>query len=153
MKRLPAVLLCAFWEGSAQGWSLSAVSSFAGSLLCSKTSWHEGPPKLFGKLCCWVNLSVSSMAKKSGAGPRCQEQGVNESMLVVLQKVYASSEHCLHSTTLYWTQWPFLLSFILKSYFIWRIVNLQCCVSFRCKPKWFGYTYTNSNSFSDSLPI
>ena len=26
--------------------------------------------------------------------------------------------------------------------FYWRIVNFQCCVSFRCTAKWFSYTYT-----------
>ena len=26
-------------------------------------------------------------------------------------------------------------------FFNWSIVNLQCCVSFRCTAKWFSYTY------------
>ena len=29
-----------------------------------------------------------------------------------------------------------------------HIVDLQCCVSFKCTAKWFSYTYTYSHSFS-----
>ena len=43
----------------------------------------------------------------------------------------------------------FNLIFILY----WSIVDLQCCVSFRCTPKWFSYTYTYIHSFSDSFSI
>ena len=43
----------------------------------------------------------------------------------------------------------FYLIFILY----WNIVDLQCCVSFRCAAKWFSYTYTYIHSFSDSFPI
>ena len=41
----------------------------------------------------------------------------------------------------------FFLTFILY----WTIVDLQCCVSFRCRAKWFSYTYVYS--FSNSFPI
>ena len=37
--------------------------------------------------------------------------------------------------------------------FYWHIVVLQCFVSFKYTVKWFSYTYTNTHSFSDSLPI
>ena len=43
-----------------------------------------------------------------------------------------------------------------QSYFLnfyWSIVDLQCCVSFRCTAKWISYTYTYSHSFLDSFPI
>ena len=32
-----------------------------------------------------------------------------------------------------------------KLFFNWSIVDLQCCVSFRCTEKWFSYTYTHIN--------
>ena len=32
--------------------------------------------------------------------------------------------------------------------FYWSLVDLQCCVSFKCTAKWFSYTYTYSHSFS-----
>ena len=37
--------------------------------------------------------------------------------------------------------------------FYWSIVDLQCCVSFRCTAKWFSSTYTYVHSFSDSFLI
>ena len=33
------------------------------------------------------------------------------------------------------------------------MVELQCCVSFRCTAKWISYTYTYIHSFLDSFPI
>ena len=40
--------------------------------------------------------------------------------------------------------WALIYLFILKFIFYWTIVDLQCCVSFRCMAKWFicMYTYT-----------
>ena len=35
----------------------------------------------------------------------------------------------------------FIHSFILYLLFYWSIVDLQCCVSFKCTAKWFSYTY------------
>ena len=35
----------------------------------------------------------------------------------------------------------------------WSIVDLQCCVSFRCTAKWLSYTYTYIHCFSNSFPI
>ena len=37
--------------------------------------------------------------------------------------------------------------------FYWSIVDLQCCVSFRCTAKWIIYTYAYIHSFLDSFPI
>ena len=42
-----------------------------------------------------------------------------------------------------------------KKNFYWSIVDLQCCVSFRCTAKWINYTYTYIHSFFsflDSFP-
>ena len=47
----------------------------------------------------------------------------------------------------YWIY--FFLIFILY----WGLVDLQCCVSFRCTAKWFSYAYTYIRSFSNSFPI
>ena len=38
-----------------------------------------------------------------------------------------------------------VLSFFRNFY--WRIVDLQCCVSFRCTAQWIRYTYTYTYSF------
>ena len=35
----------------------------------------------------------------------------------------------------------------------WSIVNLQCCVSFKCTAKGFSYIYIFTYSFSDSFPL
>ena len=35
----------------------------------------------------------------------------------------------------------FFFFFRLFICFYWAIVNLQCCVSFKCTAKWFSYTY------------
>ena len=40
-----------------------------------------------------------------------------------------------------------------KTFFYWSIVDLQCCVSFRCTAKWISYTYTHIYSFLDYFPI
>ena len=40
-----------------------------------------------------------------------------------------------------------------KINFYWSIVDLQCCVSFRCTAKWISYAYTYIHSFLDSIPI
>ena len=37
--------------------------------------------------------------------------------------------------------------------FYWSLVDLQCCISFRCTAKWISYTYTYIHSFLDSFPI
>ena len=42
----------------------------------------------------------------------------------------------------------FLFVFNLIFILYWGIVDLQCCVSFRCTAKWFNYTYTYIRSFS-----
>ena len=38
--------------------------------------------------------------------------------------------------------------FIFKFY--WSIVDLQCCISFRCAAKWISYAYTYIHSFFPS---
>ena len=42
---------------------------------------------------------------------------------------------------------------LLKKFFYWSVVDLQCCVSFRCTAKWISYTYTYIHSFLGSFPI
>ena len=37
--------------------------------------------------------------------------------------------------------------------FNWIIVDLQCCLSFRCTAEWLSYTYTHIHSFLDFIPI
>ena len=32
---------------------------------------------------------------------------------------------------------------LLNIFFFWIMVNLQCCVSFRCTVQWFSYTHTH----------
>ena len=40
-----------------------------------------------------------------------------------------------------------------RTLFYWSIVDLQCCVSFRCTAKRFSYIYIYIYSFSDSFPL
>ena len=35
-----------------------------------------------------------------------------------------------------------VLKLLIIFYLCWGIVDLQCCVSFRCREKWFRYTCT-----------
>ena len=37
---------------------------------------------------------------------------------------------------------------VLKIFFYWNIVDLQCCVSFWCMAKLISYTYTGIHSFT-----
>ena len=55
------------------------------------------------------------------------------------------------SSGLQWVTFSFLFFFFYNSY--WSVVDLQCCVSFRCTAKWISYTYTYIHSFLDSFPI
>ena len=41
----------------------------------------------------------------------------------------------------------FYIVCFLKNY--WSMVELQCCISFRCTAEWVSYTYTYFNPFSD----
>ena len=38
----------------------------------------------------------------------------------------------------------------LTFFFNWSIVDLQCCVSFRCTAKWISYTYSKSPTYEPS---
>ena len=49
------------------------------------------------------------------------------------------------------TSWCYSLAFIL--FYFLSIVNLQCCVSFRCTAKWFSYVYIYMYMISDSFPF
>ena len=61
---------------------------------------------------------------------------------------------CVHSVKMYWV-WHFffciLLAICFFFFFYWSIVDLQCCVNFCCRAKWFSYTYIYS--FSYSFPL
>ena len=53
-----------------------------------------------------------------------------------------------------------VVQYFLKLFFLnWSIVNLQCCVSFKCTPKLFSFIYIHTfiyiyiYSFSDSFPL
>ena len=47
----------------------------------------------------------------------------------------------------------FLFCFVFSN-FCWHIVNLQCCVSFRCTVKWISFLYIYSLFFfKDSFPM
>ena len=54
------------------------------------------------------------------------------------------------SSLLYFILFYFL--FFSNNLFIWSIVDLQCCVSFRSTAKWISYPYTYIHSFSYSFP-
>ena len=68
--------------------------------------------------------------------------------------LYRCTTHLLYPFICQWTfrLFPYLgycfaLSVCLLSsfffiFFNWSLVDLQCCVSFRCTAKWFSYTYT-----------
>ena len=45
---------------------------------------------------------------------------------------------------------PFLYFFVIVAVFV---VDLQCCVSFKCTAKWIIYTYTYIHSFLDSFSV
>ena len=48
---------------------------------------------------------------------------------------------------------PFFSPLVLIFILYWCMVDLQCCVSFRCTAKWFSYAYTYIHSFSISFPV
>ena len=45
---------------------------------------------------------------------------------------------------------PLFFFFFFNFILYWGVFDLQCCVSFRYKARWFSYTYTCIHSFSDS---
>ena len=55
----------------------------------------------------------------------------------------------IHGVTKSWTwlsDWTELNWTILRLTFYWSIVDVQCCVSFRCTKMWFSYAYIYSFS-------
>ena len=46
-----------------------------------------------------------------------------------------------------------LFFFTLIFTIYWSIIDLQCCISFRCTAKWPSYSYAYTHSFVDSFPI
>ena len=43
--------------------------------------------------------------------------------------------------------------YLLISFYIGSMVDLQCCLRFRCAARGISYTYTYIQFFSDSFPI
>ena len=58
----------------------------------------------------------------------------------------------MDSVVLLWKGISFFNVCILINFY-WSIVDLPCCVSFRCTAKWISYTYRYIHSFLDSIPI
>ena len=75
----------------------------------------------------------------------------------------ASAQSVLPLSAIYWKTaqiripWSSAIEgipfFSFLFFWYWSIVNLQCCISFRCEAQWFIYTHASIHSFSDSTSI
>ena len=54
-------------------------------------------------------------------------------------------------TFLFYCGWVVSCFFFINFY--WRIVDLQCCITFYCTSQWISYTYTYIHSSLDFFPI
>ena len=52
-----------------------------------------------------------------------------------------STHTCNRRSMLHTTRKEILMTTMLRLTFYWSIVDLQCCVGFRCTKMWFSYTY------------
>ena len=86
--------------------------------------------------------------------------------------LYNPHKFVTHMPVMFWPifPWQWLDNYLMKKDLFkpfsknWSIVNLQCCVSFRCTAKWFSYIYIHTHicihfqilfhcTFSDSFPF
>ena len=84
--------------------------------------------------------TVSSLKKTEKA----RRMGKKTNRIRDLGNIFSFSE-VLCQPSLSWSASPQL--FLFYFIFYWSIVNLQCCVSFKCTARWFIYTYIHAFFF------